>query len=60
MIENFEKRYEKLLQKADEGEIVMLPSVEGRGGYLCQALPVVTSKEDISCADNAFIVNYCL
>lgn len=60
MIKNFEKRYEKLLEEAKRGPLQMLPSVENRGGYLCQNQPVVTVKEEIRCADNAFIEKYCL
>lgn len=60
MIKDFEKRYEKLLREAERGTIAMLPSVESRGGYLCQGQPIITSKEEIECAENAFIENYCL
>lgn len=60
MIENFEKRYEKLLAEAEKGSLVMLPAVESRGGYLCKAQPVVTSKEEIKCVEGAFIEHYCL
>lgn len=60
MIKNFETKYAKLIREAEQGPRTMLSSVESRGGYLCQELPVVTSKEEIQCADDAFIVNYCL
>ena len=60
MIKDFEKRYEKLLKAAEEGPIVMLPSVESRGGYLCQAQPAITSKAEIDCVEGAFIEKYCL
>lgn len=60
MIKNFEERYEKLLKEAEKGPIVMLPSVESRGGYIFQAQPVITSKTEIDCAEDAFIENYCL
>jgi len=60
MIKDFEVRYEKLLKEAEKGPIVMLPSVESRGGYLCQTQPIVTSKTEIKCAEGAFIENYCL
>ena len=60
MIKDFEKRYEKLLAEAEKGPLVMLPAVESRGGYLCKAQPIVTSKEEIKCAEGAFIEHYCL
>lgn len=60
MIKGFEKRYEKLLEEAKKGTLLMLPSVENKGGYLCQNHPVMTVKKEIQCADNAFIEKYCL
>ncbi len=60
MIKDFEKRYEKLLAEAEKGPLVMLPAVESRGGYLCKAQPVIISKDEIACVENAFIEQYCL
>lgn len=60
MIENFKKRYGKLLAEAEKGLLVMLPAVESRGGYLCKAQPIITSKEEIVCVEGAFIEQYCL
>lgn len=60
MIEDFEKRYEKLLAEAEKGPFAMLSAVESRGGYLCKTQPVVTSREEIKCAEGAFIEQYCL
>lgn len=60
MIKDFEKRYEKLLAEAEKGPFVMLPAVESRGGYLCKSQPVVVSKDEITCAENEFIEQYCL
>lgn len=60
MIKDFEKKYEKLLAEAEKGPLVMLSAVESRGGYLCKDQPIVTSKDDVTCADGAFIEQYCL
>lgn len=60
MIKDFEKRYAKLLDEAEKGPFVMLPSIEARGGYPCQGQPMITSKEDIKCEKGAFIEQYCL
>lgn len=60
MINNFEQRYARLLEEAKKGPFQMLPSVESRGGYLWETQPVVVSKEEIECAEGAFIETYCL
>ena len=60
MIENFDERYAKLLSGVQKESCVMLSSVESRGGYLCQPQEIVTSKDDLQCAEDAFIMRYCL
>ncbi len=60
MIENFEQKYARLLEEARKKPFQMLPSVERRGGYLWETQPVVVSKEEIKCAEGAFIEQYCL
>ena len=60
MIKDFEKKYEKLLRDAEKGPLVMLSSVESRGGYLCNDQPIVTSKDEVKCEEGAFIEHYCL
>lgn len=49
-----------ILAEAEKGPLVMLSTVESRGGYLCKDQPIVTSKNEVTCADGAFIEQYCL
>ena len=60
MIENFEERYADLLKDIDDDSFVMLPSIESRGGYLCQPQAVIASKESIDHVKGAFIEKYCM
>lgn len=60
MIENFEERYAKLLSGVRKESCAMLLSAEDRGGYLCRSQDIAMSKNDIICAEDGFIVQYCL
>lgn len=60
MIENFEERYADLLKGIEDDPFVMLPSVESRGGYLCQQQAIDASEKDITNVKGPFIEKYCI
>lgn len=60
MIENFEERYAELLEDIDDDSFVMLPSLESRGGYLCQPQAIIASEKDIDHVKGVFIEKYCI